>query len=944
MDFLSEQLAEYLGVLHENGELGATPSATTPTTWFSLAKALQAKSTKKDLKLPDASGNQVIALGTPRTVGGKSLLPGDQFFFEPVTKKLLATKTLRQLQAESARSAPAAVTVPAASKYGPPPPLPVASKYGPPPPLPVAPTPAPGPGGIVEKTGALTQIARAFGIDIPVATPYGPDLRDVWLYLGRVFRVSGTTHPVVGDVWKVYVDPGALASLRVRARSAKPTPMTLADVRRKLAGTPTKPSMSPAGQKPTSTALARVNIGQAQEVLVTLGAKIASDGLFGPKTASAWKTAAQKRKLNPVFNRAAPNEAFVDPATFRALTAAAAAVRTGVAPKPPTPSTKTKAKPTDPSRSGLTKINVGQAQDVLIRLGVAIKRDGDFGPKTAAAWKQAAVRRKLDGVFDRAGPIEAWVDPKTFTELSGQAGDKKAEPKGVPISAKDEKKPEPGGAKPATKLEPISQNELGVVLRGFRVQPRNEKELQDAWAALAKARKLNGTSQVSKQYGLEVVPQTKTALIKEGALRLSVQEIVALSTASVTALEVKQALRFANQVDAYKGQFPKVSSGHEWDAATETMFLRFANIPAKALPVWERAFKNHLVSKDKKTLKLPEQYASAVKAAAGNFKTVKKAVEKKEADAKKVQEVEKKVDDYLASRVAAATVQVPVSTLQQALSEVRERQKEGVIPGPMLPGIKLTGRWDENTSKALYETFSDKLWGRPNIPAGKWKALTNRLLSVKKSSKALNGLYGVFGDLAETPKGANYIRLTPEVAQTVQSLSKNFLARGKKGPLRESDEEPLPKKKKTVAITDPAYVTGRVDKPDAFLTQPVFPSQQPIQQPVQPSVIQPSVIQTDEGPVDIPAGPAPIVPLPEPQPMPAPPPIPGPMPFEPSPEPEQPSAPPPAPEPSAPEPPPAKGGGNWGLALLAAAGAAFLLFKGEKEHRAEKGRSSSMVP
>jgi hypothetical protein len=69
---------------------------------------------------------------------------------------------------------------------------------------------------------------------------------------------------------------------------------------------------------PTSTAL----VSQLQSILNRRGAKLAQDGLYGPKTATAWGDAARAQNLPTLISREGPKIAKVATQTFEALSAA----------------------------------------------------------------------------------------------------------------------------------------------------------------------------------------------------------------------------------------------------------------------------------------------------------------------------------------------------------------------------------------------------------------------------------------------------------------------------------------------------------------------------------------------------------------------------------------------------------------------------------------------
>lgn len=898
--------------------LAATPSSNQPITWFAASKVQEAIRAKKNLSLKEVNGRIVTALGVPQTVGGKALKPGDQFYYDPGTKQVLAIRPLAQTNAEAARAA--------------------------------TPTPKPAPSASTYAVSKLQELLRAVGSPASAKLKdgkWGPTSKGEWERAARALGMDASSSGAVGAT-QASVSVATYNALEQRARAvalgvqkplfgaAAPTP---AKGSRSPAGpTPVAPKPSASAGKPTQPSkagLAKASVAAIQALEIKLGAKIAQDGLFGPATKKAWAQSATKRKLDPTFDRAGPNEAWIAPATLQALTAAATSAKAPAPIKPKTVAKTPAAKSTDPSKSGMTKVNVGQVQDIVRALGSTIKRDGLFGPATTAAWKTAATRRKLDGAFDRAGPIEAWVVPATFKELSAQVGDKKAEPKTTPISAKTPPAPvvpKPGGAAPST-LEPITAGQLGDILKAFGMKAE-KGTLQLTWAVLAKKFALDGNSMLTAK-GLEVVPKTRDRLLKEAHLLLNAANFVATSTASVPVKSFQEALKFANGNATYKGRFANVAITSQWNKATEDAFFIYFNIPAANIPYWEKALPS-LVSSDKKTVKLPPTFAASVASDAAKYAQTSVLIAKKEAEAKAVSTKSKAAASALFARIDAlvgkATTLVPVFTLQQALSELREEQKEGRLPGPVLPGISLTGVWDASTNQALLKSFGDKLWG-PDDPGTAWGTLVNRLL-VKTASSGVSGLFGVFGDLAQDPQ-ANHINLPPDVAKRVQSLAADFVSRSTdKGAMTESKEPVAP-------VVIPSGATKTVAG-GPILIQGQLPQPAPAPAPVTGEQIQVPSIETPEGErVDF--APAPPAPVPYIAPPP-PPPVYVPMPSqEPLPIPQEggdTSQSVTGPTINIQAPAPAESGTDWGMVSLAAAAgiaAAFLLFSGEREHRAARG-------
>jgi len=62
-----------------------------------------------------------------------------------------------------------------------------------------------------------------------------------------------------------------------------------------------------------------VPVADLQKILANRGAKLARDGLYGPKTASAWQALARQKKLSTTIRRVGPKTARVATDTFTKL-------------------------------------------------------------------------------------------------------------------------------------------------------------------------------------------------------------------------------------------------------------------------------------------------------------------------------------------------------------------------------------------------------------------------------------------------------------------------------------------------------------------------------------------------------------------------------------------------------------------------------------------------
>jgi peptidoglycan hydrolase-like protein with peptidoglycan-binding domain len=70
---------------------------------------------------------------------------------------------------------------------------------------------------------------------------------------------------------------------------------------------------------PPAPAQENVSVATLQSALIRRGAKLTRDGLYGPKTAAAWKAAANSRHVSPMISRVGPKTARVAVQTFDVL-------------------------------------------------------------------------------------------------------------------------------------------------------------------------------------------------------------------------------------------------------------------------------------------------------------------------------------------------------------------------------------------------------------------------------------------------------------------------------------------------------------------------------------------------------------------------------------------------------------------------------------------------
>jgi len=896
---------------------------------------------------------------------------------------------------------------------------------------------APVAGFASETALSLQQIVRALGVDIKADTLYGPSTRDAWLYVASLYKVDGRS--VADGKYRAWVDPTAFALLRVKARSGPGPKVSIAEVRKRLnqpktaAKPAAKPAPAPAAPKPaTARDAMQASAADVQVILRGLGVKGKglSDGVWGPSTKNAWETVAKRRGLDPwTSGKTGARAAQVIKATYAGLLAASKE-RATAAPAPqkaaaPKPAKAAPAKPTEPSKPGMAKQSVGSLQDILIKLGnKKLKRDGDFGPATAGAWKAAATRRKLDGTINRASPMEAWVMPATFQKLGLESGLIKAP--GAPAPAPIPAAPAPAAPKPSAKTKikvAKAQEVLNTLGAKLKADGDFGPKTAAAWAAAAKARKLNGAfvrasakeatvslatyqqlaleagakklgakpaaapapaaakpasgkpadavkvnpvdiANIFKLYGLapkntqafalawaSLASKESSASIKLSPYFVLVGSNVEVSKTTFDTLKDKSAreaqvaalIKMANvtlpvktlQEAILAAKAGPVKATGVWDGPTETAFFVLFKIPANAVSLWERALPKLIGAQRKSVRVLPEQakvagelakrwqaqakldqkasklqnfqrvdrlflidllndadLTDAIISDKSTFAQLKPIYEKmaKKLDKNANVEIIPGANDkeVLISKstiktfetaasgavqalikpvVTKSTDRVTLLLVKQALMQTRELQLKGTVAGPVFASLDLTkNTWEPPMTGMLMRAVGTYLFpGRTSIDPKIWEMLINRLREVG---------------------GTGFMVLPPAVAKILQDRAAEYVAA--RGPSKEITPAmpisvPVPSKGGVVR-GEVIPITGRVPPP-APAPPEMEPEPQPFveSQPVpQGENIQVPVIETPEGrrldtqtgmtsEADMPAAPQPLVTgAPEPPPAPIP--------------------------------------------------------------------------
>lgn len=291
--------------------------------------------------------------------------------------------------------------------------------------------------------------------------------------------------------------------------------------------------------QPSQSGLLKRPVLELQAVLHRVGWKktyIKPDGKFGAKTKGAWERSATKRKLNPTFDRAGPTEAWVDPQAYAAMAGKQApttapqmqpkpapraiipVVVPSKKPEPELPGTLSTHKPFQPTQAvpesrlapilvlppevrpeeklapgKLVKKSVAELQAILHGIGWTEKQvasDGKFGPKTQAAWRKSAAKRKFVGTFKRVNATTAAVDAKAYVRMDAQS----RQPK--PPAPKPLMPQAPPVVQPGTVVKTVA--ELQALLYGIgwtkkKIAPDGlyGRITKGAWGTSAETRKLD---------------------------------------------------------------------------------------------------------------------------------------------------------------------------------------------------------------------------------------------------------------------------------------------------------------------------------------------------------------------------------------------------------------------------------------------------------------------
>lgn len=468
------------------------------------------------------------------------------------------------------------------------------------------------------------QILAKYGAKLKQDGLFGPATQKAWGDAARAKKLD-TAFDRAGPN-EAWVHPTTLNTLKAGSTAAKPA----------AKATDTKPT------QPSKVGLVKVKVFDAQSALNKRGAKLKTDGLFGPATKKAWGTAAAKTKTDPTFDRAGPNEAWVHPNTLKIL---GAKVEVG-----PVTHTTT-------ANKALVHVSVKEAQQILAKYGARLKQDGLYGPATKAAWGHAASAKKLDTTFDRGGPKDALVRAETLDILrKGSATTKPVEkPTTKPVT-----KPSARGVKPTEPSRSgLLKATVGVVqdiLIKLKVKLKRDglfgPATAKAWSNAAHARKLDPVFDRADAGHVWVDPKTYESLSKAAgigvstptgqpdsakskdtqpvakpeakpdAYKLAADQVVKKATALTSVLNIQKATNFANLADK---KYKAVKETGTWDAPTKSAFyVLFGLTTPDQMKVWDLAFPKLLANASKTVRLLPDQAQQVLAIVkAGKAQTVK---------------------------------------------------------------------------------------------------------------------------------------------------------------------------------------------------------------------------------------------------------------------------------------------------------------------------------
>ena len=212
----------------------------------------------------------------------------------------------------------------------------------------------------------IQKVLNRLGAGLKTDGLYGPKTAGAFQKIARSRNLNGAIKRVSGKV--ALIPSSTWSKLKSEPSAAKPVP---------------PPAKKAEWEKLPAGTTVEKPIIELQRILYKLGNKLKLDGLYGPKTAGAWKQSAEKLGLNGKIWRVTGKKARVMAKAFKTMNAEA------YKPKKPTPAPAPKPKPAGQPGQGYSSKEV---QTLLVELGYKIKADNIWGKKSRGALKSAAAK------------------------------------------------------------------------------------------------------------------------------------------------------------------------------------------------------------------------------------------------------------------------------------------------------------------------------------------------------------------------------------------------------------------------------------------------------------------------------------------------------------------------------------------------------------------------
>jgi len=464
----------------------------------------------------------------------------------------------------------------------------------------------------------------------------------------------------------------AKAPAPVKPVATKKTPVspTTGKAPTKTVKAPPAPKLSAMDKFAASDKSEAEQVSAVVDILRAYGANLpAGQSAYTPAVLAAWQSAAKKKGLDPtMFNRGG-DAVLVNKNTLKILRSskpapgALPAAKTTPAKKTAAKPAPIKAKPPAQAKAPVTgpamvSIDIGTAQDLLLRLGVNLGktgRDGKYGPTTANGWKAQAQKRGIKGngaKFDRASATTAFVFPATVDALTKAAGVTPTS-NGTPVSTPTT------SSSATTNITVGTAQDLLLRLGGNLGKAGRDGKYGATTANLWKAQaqkvgvpasqagmeRVSGTQARVRKVALDALtkaagvvpavngepaqptpppaqeeqekpPPEPAATPAPDAGSSAIAKIVAASTSEVSVADVQSALKMINTSGKWTGRYSSVGESGSWDTATRDALLDYYEVgvePYRA--VWAPAL-DQLVSADRSAVNVAPAWATNLTALA----------------------------------------------------------------------------------------------------------------------------------------------------------------------------------------------------------------------------------------------------------------------------------------------------------------------------------------